>query len=462
MRYLNFISFLLIFFHLISYANANSSYLMGLRGGDLDLEKYCKSINCSKKNIIKSETIEFSNGNTFVRIQDNVSYKNLIIVSPERLNPDQFMELLIKIRALKENYANTINVVTSSLSNKLTIVNYKNKKILSSNLVDRLLSEAGAMRINEKALPKYKPFKIDISTLTKTLVVDMETNSALSNEIANEMRLPNIKASSIKDDQSLRFNKILLISSVADPHNLSFLLTLNQIYMLKKLGAYVNLITPYLPYARSDKKDQAGVSVIGKLAANLIEVSGADTVNFVRAHAPQSQGFFNIPTTQTTSRETINDYLLSIGVEQIISPDAGAQKETTLYADALNLPISVINKQRDTITGESKLHDMSGPSVKGKVVAVIDDETASGGTLGKAAKFLKEQGATKVIAVVTHLAGNAKQALESDYLDLMVVTNTFEVKTLSPKLKVLSIARELSKDIQNVHFYQNKCSKILE
>ncbi len=226
------------------------------------------------------------------------------------------------------------------------------------------------------------------------------------------------------------------------------------------MGSQITLVSPYLPYARSDKKDQYGVAITGRLAADMIETSGTDAVSFVRAHAPQSEGFFKIPTIQTMGRKTINAFLANLNVEQIISPDAGFQKDATLYADDLKVPVSVVNKQRNLQTGESKLHGISGPKVKGKIVAIIDDETASGGTLGKVAEFLKKLGAAKVVAVVTHLSGNADQALNSVAIDSLAVTDTFKITKQHSKLSVLSVAKEISDDLKKVLKPNISCQKV--
>jgi len=133
----------------------------------------------------------------------------------------------------------------------------------------------------------------------------------------------------------------------------------------------------------------------------------------------------------------------------IIAPDAGAQKDDTLYAKDLGIPVNVINKARDPKTGVSRIIDMSGIEVAGLRVAVIDDETASGGTLDEASEFLRKRGASYIAAVVTHLAGDAARALKSPNIDQMVVTDTLpiEVKT-GAGLKVLPISTEIASEFE--------------
>jgi ribose-phosphate pyrophosphokinase len=441
-----------------SFAASAQTAVIPLRNIGADLSIYCQSGKCKDSIVetVEADTKEFANGNTFVRFKDSVAQKDVVIIAPAVIDADQFMELLIKVRTAKGEFAKSVSLVVLR-SDELRVVDEIGRTLLDPVLVDSLLLESGITKINDK--------KIQFSWLhrarqaKKTIIVDQGTNSPLAKDLAKELGLQVFNfTNAIKHLQTNPAN-VVVVSSLASPHNKSFLGALETVYQLKRMGSNVNLVMPYLPYARSDKKDQNGVAVTGRLAADMIERSGTDSISFVRAHAPQSQGFFHIPSLQIMGRKTINAYLSSMGVQQVISPDAGFQKDATLYADELGVPVSVINKQRDLQTGESKLHDMSGPMVAGKTVAIIDDETASGGTLGKAAEFLKAQGATKVIAVVTHLAGNASQAINSSYIDSMAVTDTFEVKVENPKLHVLSIAAELGSEMQKALGLSRSCAK---
>lgn len=430
--------------------------MLSVRNGETALGQYCQ-INKCKNKTLDSDTREFANGNTFVRFKESVAQKDILIVVPSILTSNQFIELLIKIRTAKSEFASSVKVVSESGQKSIQVKDSNEKIVVESELTAELISKAGADKLDGTKIQNISRSKI--TKTQKTVIVDQGTNSVLANNIAKNLGLPLMSVNeSLNELKNKSFN-VILISSVAEPHNQSFLTSLQQVREFKKLNAAVTLVSPYLPYARSDKKDQNGVSVIGRLAADMIESSGADSVQFVRAHAPQSQGFFKIPTIQTMGRKTINKFLKSQGVEQIISPDAGFQKDATLYADDLGVPVAVINKQRDLQTGESKLHDMSGPNVNGKIVAIIDDETASGGTLGKAAEFLKKQGAVKVIAVVTHLAGSASQALDSPFLEKIAITDTFKVDVNNPKLTVLSIADEISADLTTMLGIHPSCAK---
>lgn len=439
-----------------------ATLVLGLRGSNASLETICKT--CSKLDVIEADAKEFANGNTFVRFIQPVAQQNVVVYVPKIIDANQFMELLIKIRTAQANFARSVSVAIHPSSGSIEVRGVNGNLLLDPAHARQLIAKAGANNLAGVSLASQNIENTSVNQrnpkVLKSAIVDMGTNSTLARNVSVRLGLPIVLATEQKEQLIKgQVNHAIVVSSVADPHNESFLTALGKAQQISKAGIRVTLLTPYLPYARSDKMDQNGVAVIGRLAADMIESSGVAEAQFVRAHAPQSQGFFRIPTIQTMGRGTINRYLRSVGIEQVISPDAGFQKDATLYADDLKVPVAVINKQRDLQTGESKLHDMSGPSVTGKVVAIIDDETASGGTLKKAAEFLKANGAKKVIAVVTHLAGDAAQAVTSPHIDEMVVTDTFEVKVANPKLKVLSLADEVSADLRRMLNPAPRCSR---
>lgn len=452
--------------------NLSAQTVITIRGSEQATRDYCVSKSCALREI-SAEAKEFANGNTFVRFNESVAGEDIVIPLTRSLNADQFLELLIKVRTARSGFAKSIEVTfpfQGPENPQAQVVGTDGKQLISNLLFNQLITTAGATGINGrqlKALPLENPQSL---ANRKPVVVDLGTNSSLAKDIAKELNCEIMTSvsdllSSKQFQRDASQSLYIVVSSVADPHNESLLMSLEAVNQIKVNGngrsrnPSVLLLSPYLPYARSDKMDQDGVAVIGRLAADMIETSKADAVQFIRAHAPQSQGFFSRPSIQTMGRDSITQYLRKIGVQQVVSPDAGFQKDATLYADDLKVPVSVINKQRNLKTGESQLRGISGPGVKGKIVAVIDDETASGGTLAKAAQLLKEKGAKQVIAVVTHLAGNAKQALQSPHIDKMVVTNTFEVSAVDEKLQVISLANEIVFDLKTKVFNAIKCSQ---
>lgn len=398
---------------------------------------------------------ELENGNTLVRLMKRTTGHDVRLYLPSELTPDELMEALIKVRIAHSEGAASISIITKAPLGSVRVMDPD--PFSQAILVSDLFRIAGATHEESVARIPMRRRKTPSGHLTSgELVVTGETHPALAASIAREL---GVSHASLGELQGLRPSKtVLLVSSAVFPVNATLLRMLGQLRCLKRAGHSVVLITPYLPYARSDKKDQPGVAVTGRLIADLIEAHGADAVGFVRAHAAQSEGFFSVPTFHINGRATIEAYLKKLGVQMVVSPDTGFQKDATLFAVELGVPVDVINKQRDFNTGETRIHDVGGLDLTGLTVVVPDDETATGGTLASAAEHLKRRGAARVIGVVTHLTGSAKKALESDALDLLVVTDTNPVSLSSPKLHVLSIAKEIARGLLPLN---SRCSNEL-
>lgn len=223
-------------------------------------------------------------------------------------------------------------------------------------------------------------------------------------------------------------------------------------------AARVTLVVPYLPYVRSDKKDQPRISITAKLMARLLQTAGSNRFLTMELHSPQIQGFFDVPVDQLMATDVICDYFLGqkdLDNYVIVAADVGEAKHLGRFANKLNLPMAIIDKRRLGNTDEVVPTHLIG-DVRGKRALIIDDEVASGGTLVKAAEFLKENGAISTTAAIVHpvLCGNAIDKINNSSLDELVVTNSIPVTEKAaqcPKIKVLSVAPLFAKAIQRIH-----------
>ncbi len=438
---------------LAEFAIAAGPVVLGLRGDEAALNAYSKS---KGRAIVASETVDFESGNTFVRIQDRLAYQNVEILLPAELTPNQLMEALIKIRTAKTEGAASITLVSPQEVPPRMVGSD------STTTVDlpKLFGLSGATGPKDwiKSSTKLRQARATVSPG----LLYTRTHPVLTQELGQFTGLKSVEGlAQLKAQATQRKAPVYyVLSANGAGSNEQLLIALSEIQELSSAGVQVHLVTPYLPYARSDKIDQAGVTVIGRLVADLIEGSGTKAITFMRAHATQSQGFFSIPSTQLSGRPTLTRYLKSLGVQIVVAPDAGFQKDATLYADEMDLPLAIVNKFRDPLTSQTAMKGISGDSVAGKIAVVIDDETASGGTLGKVAKLLKEQGAKAVFASVTHLTGTARAAVESPDLAEVIVTNTLALPEGS-RFKTLSIASELGEHLLQLEQARGCASALL-
>jgi ribose-phosphate pyrophosphokinase len=415
----------------------------------------------TKGQTVNVESKQFANSNTYVRFLQNVYGRDVVVVVPAQLDPNEAMEALLKLRTATTLGADRVTLLIDGAAAEVRW----NGRVLPASVMERFAATAGATEIvvvqgeqilskprgtsplpRGKAAPGAAPTFIDIN------------HFELTSRIAEA-----VGAKTLESEGGTPLGRVFVTAAASAEANTTLFDFLRTASQLTASGREVHGVLPYLPYARSDKIDTEGVTVGGRLVADLVEAAGTRTVTFMRAHAPQSQGFFRIPSFNLSGRKTINEYLSTEKIEIVVSPDAGFQKDATLYADELGVEVAVANKQRDPISGNSTLRGFSGPPLQGKRIAIIDDETASGKTLADLAEFAKKSGALEVYAVVTHMAGTGAAALKSPFIDKVVTTDTLPVSPevrANPRLKVLSVASEFAAHLKGIAATQSdlRCS----
>jgi ribose-phosphate pyrophosphokinase len=218
----------------------------------------------------------------------------------------------------------------------------------------------------------------------------------------------------------------------------------------------VTAVIPYFGYARQDRKDQPRVPIGAKLMADLITTAGADRVVTIDLHAPQIQGFFNIPLDHIYSAPVLLTHFEGHDKKNlaVVAPDVGSIKMGRAFAKRLDASLAIIDKRRPR-PNHAEVMNFIG-DVQGKEVIIFDDMIDTAGTLTDAARVcIEEQGALSVTAVCTHpiLSGKALQRLNDSAIDQVVVTNTipFDRHAICPKIKVLDIAPLLAQAIERIH-----------
>ncbi len=218
----------------------------------------------------------------------------------------------------------------------------------------------------------------------------------------------------------------------------------------------VTAVIPYFGYARQDRKDQPRVPIGAKLMADLITTAGADRVLTIDLHAPQIQGFFNIPLDHIYSAPVLLSHFEGKSHDNlaVVAPDVGSIKMARAFAKRLDAGLAIIDKRRPR-PNEAVVMNFIG-DVAGKDVVIFDDMIDTAGTLTDAARVcMEDHGALSVTAVCTHplLSGQALKRLNDCPINEVVVTNTipFNRHQECPKIKVLDIAPLLSEAIERIH-----------
>ncbi|KPP98671.1 MAG: ribose-phosphate diphosphokinase PrsA [Bacteroidetes bacterium HLUCCA01] len=257
----------------------------------------------------------------------------------------------------------------------------------------------------------------------------------------------------VKYQQSIRGSDIFVVQSTPPPsENIMELLML--IDAAKRASAYrVTAVIPYFGYARQDRKDQPRVSIASKLMANLLTTAGADRVLTMDLHAPQIQGFFDIPLDHLYASSIFVDYFTRNPIENlvVVAPDVGSLKMARSYSKRLGAGLAFVDKRRPQ-QNVAEVMNIIG-EIQDKNILLVDDMIDTAGTITNAASALRERGARKIITACTHpiLSGPAFQRIEDSPIDLMLVTDTVPLKRPSPKIKVLSVAEIFADSIRRIY-----------
>lgn len=256
--------------------------------------------------------------------------------------------------------------------------------------------------------------------------------------------------------ESIRGDYVFLVQSTFAPsENLMELLLM--IDAAKRASAYkIIVVIPYYGYARQDRKDKPRVAIGAKLIATLLEAAGANRVITMDLHAPQIQGFFDIPVDHLDSSAIFIPYIEKLNLENLTfaAPDVGSTNRVREIASYFNAEMVICDKHRKRANEIASMVVIG--DVAGKDIILIDDICDTGSTLAKAAALLREKGAKTIRAFCTHpvLSGNAYENIENSVLEEMVVCDTIPMKKESSKIRAVSVADLFAIAIRNA--YENK------
>jgi len=254
-------------------------------------------------------------------------------------------------------------------------------------------------------------------------------------------------------DESIRGTDIFIIQSTCPPGEnwLELLLLIDA--AKRASAARVTAVIPYFGYARQERKDQPRVSIAAKLMANMLTVAGVDRILTMDLHAPQIQGFFDLPVDHLYGSAVFTDYFQTLNLTNlvVVAPDIGALKMARAYAKRLGADLAVIDKRRPR-QNEAEAMNIIG-EVGGKNVLIMDDIVDTAGTLVSAAMALRQAGALEIVAACTHplLSGPAYERIESSELTRLVVTDSIPLRRPSPRIEVVSVAAIFADAIRRIY-----------
>jgi ribose-phosphate pyrophosphokinase len=257
--------------------------------------------------------------------------------------------------------------------------------------------------------------------------------------------------------ENVRGRDVFLIQPICSPVQRNLVELLISLDAFRRASAErITAVLPYYGYSRTDKKDQPRVPITARLIADLLTTSGANRILTVDLHAPQIQGFFNIPVDELTALYTLSDYWKSKNLKDVVvvATDIGISKRARDLAEKLDAPLAIIEKRRLGNQDTTETLNIIG-DVKGKRAITVDDEIDTAGSLVSAVDALLKVGAKEVYSCCTHpvFSGPAIERISKSSVKEVVVTDTIPVNgpRKLDKITILPTAPLLGEAIHRIH-----------
>jgi len=294
------------------------------------------------------------------------------------------------------------------------------------------------------------------------------SNPVLSSKISEILQIPlgKIKVGRFADGEidvkileNVRGADCYIIQSTCSPVNENLMELLVMIDAFKRASAgRIIAVMPYFGYARADRKAEPRVPISAKLVANLLTVAGADRVITIDLHAPQIQGFFDIPVDNLYARPVFLEYINGMDLSNavVVSPDIGSVDRARSFAKRLDLGLVIVDKRRPR-PNMAEVFNIIG-KVEGMDCLVFDDMIDTAGTLTSVCEAIKKAGAKKIIAFATHgvFSRDAIDKINNSDISEVVVTDTIPFDySKSSKIKAITVAKLLAESIKRNHLRES-------
>ena len=313
----------------------------------------------------------------------------------------------------------------------------------------------------------------------KIKIFSGNANIELSKKIISDLKLTQSKAfvghfndgeSQIEILENIRGCDVFVIQPTCAPSAETLMELLIMVDAIKRSSALrITAVIPYFGYSRQDRRSRlTRVPITAKLVAKMIEAAGVDRILTIDLHSDQIQGFFNIPIDNIYALPILVEDIISKNYKNIVivSPDVGGVVRASAAAKRINNASLAIIAKRRPASNQVKIIKVIG-NIKNRTCVLLDDIVDTAGTLCQAASALKEKGAKKVVAYITHavLSNGAIDCIENSELNELVITNTIPFSKKAQecqKIRQLSIAPTLAKVIKRISKEQSVSAIFIE
>jgi ribose-phosphate pyrophosphokinase len=261
----------------------------------------------------------------------------------------------------------------------------------------------------------------------------------------------------VRVGETVRSREVYLVQPIGLAPNDEFTEILFWMDAFKRASASsVTAVIPYFGYAKGDKKDEPRVSIRARVCAESLELAGADRVVCLDLHSPQIQGFFKKPVDHIYALPVLAGWIRreKLSNPVLVSPDLGFLKQTRRFAEELGFPMAVGEKVRRGHDEKAEVLEIMG-EVKDRDCVIVDDFTISGGTLADLARGLKERGAKRILAVLSHclIRPEGIARIEASAIETVVTTDSVDNpwSRCHPRFQTISVTPLFAETVRRIH-----------
>lgn len=280
-----------------------------------------------------------------------------------------------------------------------------------------------------------------MSLLANYIVISGKASEDLAKKIATKLKASYLKSElRIFSDGESKITisgkprgKIVVVQSTYPPVDSNLIQALSLVSKAKKYSSQIIAVMPYLGYARQDKEFLPGEVITMSLVANMFKAAGATKIIVVDIHSKMALNHFKISTKNVSAIPELVKYFKKLKLKDplVVSPDCGGITRARDFAKQFGTKFIALDKHRDRKTGIVKIRSKNQKHVKGRDLILVDDMISTGGSIVKAAEFLKKQKCRNVYAACTHalLIGDAEKRIKKAGVLKIISTNTIPGKT---------------------------------
>lgn len=225
----------------------------------------------------------------------------------------------------------------------------------------------------------------------------------------------------------------IVVQSIHPPVDSNLVRSLAILAQARSCSSQVYAVIPYMGYARQDRQFLPGEIITMEIIAKLFKAAGATKIIVVDIHSTIALKHLKIPAKNVSAVEELVKYFekLPLNNPLVVSPDKGGIERAKNFANLLGIDFIALEKHRDRKSGNVVIETKGLDGVKGRDMIIVDDMISTGGSIVKAAEFLRKQKSGKIYACCTHalLIGDAEQNIIKAGVTKIISTNTIPGKT---------------------------------